>query len=389
MPKNHLEFEINEVKKENPFKRMDETDTYTLFRRNYMLYPEGYFRGMLIMERKRSERSKDPFMLMLLDIKNLIRRRSFKWSMKKVIIKKITVALCGCSREIDIKGWYKKNRVIGILFTELNSVQKETIIEKIKESLENTLNFRQMKKISIKWFNFPEVNEEDIKNNPEINETLYNNNSTLNLGEKASKISKRVVDIVGSTLGIILCLPLFLVIPIVIKLTSKGPAIFVQKRVGLYGREFTFYKFRSMYFNNNKSIHENFAKEFIKSRPHRFYGFKMRNDPRITKIGKFLRKTSLDEIPQFFNVLKGDMSLVGPRPPIPYEVKEYDLWHKCRVREAKPGITGLWQIYGRSRCDFDNMVRMDMQYIKRWTLLTDIKLIIRTPWALLSAKGAY
>ena len=117
--------------------------------------------------------------------------------------------------------------------------------------------------------------------------------------------------------------------------------------------------------------------------------FKMANDDRITPIGKFLRKTSLDELPQFINVLKGDMSLVGPRPPIPYEREEYEIWHMKRIIKMKPGITGLWQVEGRSSCSFDDMVRLDLTYIKNWSIWLDIKIILKTPWAVISGKGAY
>jgi lipopolysaccharide/colanic/teichoic acid biosynthesis glycosyltransferase len=147
-----------------------------------------------------------------------------------------------------------------------------------------------------------------------------------------------------------------------------------------------------MYVNNDATIHKDFVTDFIKgnikeSADGQKPVFKIQNDPRITPIGRFLRKTSLDEIPQFINVLMGDMSLVGPRPSIPYEVEQYDLWHRRRVLEVKPGITGLWQVEGRSSLTFDNMVRLDLQYIKRCSFFLDMKLLIKTPFMLV--KGAY
>jgi lipopolysaccharide/colanic/teichoic acid biosynthesis glycosyltransferase len=117
--------------------------------------------------------------------------------------------------------------------------------------------------------------------------------------------------------------------------------------------------------------------------------FKIQNDKRITPLGQFLRKTSLDELPQFFNVLFGDMSLVGPRPPIPYEMQNYDIWHRCRVVEVKPGITGLWQVMGRSSTTFDEMVRLDIKYSREWSIWLDLKILLMTPWAVLKGKGAY
>jgi lipopolysaccharide/colanic/teichoic acid biosynthesis glycosyltransferase len=147
-----------------------------------------------------------------------------------------------------------------------------------------------------------------------------------------------------------------------------------------------------MYVNNDASIHQEFVKKLISGESggigtQKDKIYKIKHDPRVTLIGSFLRKTSLDEIPQFFNVLLGDMSLVGPRPPIPYEIENYNIWHLRRVLEIKPGITGYWQVAGRSTTTFDTMVRMDLQYIRRWTVWWDIKLILQTPLAVF--KGAY
>jgi lipopolysaccharide/colanic/teichoic acid biosynthesis glycosyltransferase len=183
-----------------------------------------------------------------------------------------------------------------------------------------------------------------------------------------------------------------------VKLTSKGPVLFKQKRVGLFGKEFTFLKFRTMYENNNNNIHKEYVKELINGRKLHNDGtgnngsdgiFKIKNDLRITKLGKFLRKTSLDELPQFFNILKGEMSLVGPRPPIPYEIEDYDIWHRRRYLEVKPGLTGLWQTKGRSATTFDDMVRLDLKYSRERSLWLDIKILLKTPWAVFSCKGAY
>ena len=150
-----------------------------------------------------------------------------------------------------------------------------------------------------------------------------------------------------------------------------------------------------MYSNNNPNIHKKYVENFIKNRvaagEHREQGriYKIENDPRVTPVGKLLRKTSLDELPQFINVLRGEMSLVGPRPPIPYEYEHYDIWHKRRAWEVKPGITGLWQIKGRSKTTFNQMARLDLQYLKKWSLWLDLSILIRTPWAVFTGKGAY
>jgi lipopolysaccharide/colanic/teichoic acid biosynthesis glycosyltransferase len=169
--------------------------------------------------------------------------------------------------------------------------------------------------------------------------------------------------------------------------------LFRQQRVGHYGRCFTFLKFRSMYMDNDPSAHKEYVTRLIngvaEQKPSNGNGegvYKLVNDRRITRVGKFLRQSSLDELPQLLNVLRGEMSLVGPRPSIPYEVAAYQTWHRRRVLEVKPGMTGLWQVMGRNRIKFDEMVRLDLQYAKQWSPWLDLKILIHTPGAVL--KGA-
>jgi lipopolysaccharide/colanic/teichoic acid biosynthesis glycosyltransferase len=157
-----------------------------------------------------------------------------------------------------------------------------------------------------------------------------------------------------------------------------------------------FLKFRSMYVNNDAAVHKEYVQSLIAGKaakqPSNGNGhgvYKLTKDSRITRVGSFLRKTSLDELPQFLNVLKGEMSLVGPRPPVPYEVEAYDIWHRRRLLEAKPGITGLWQVSGRSRVTFDDMVRLDLHYARTWSPWMDIKILWRTPGAVVLGEGAH
>jgi lipopolysaccharide/colanic/teichoic acid biosynthesis glycosyltransferase len=180
-----------------------------------------------------------------------------------------------------------------------------------------------------------------------------------------------------------------------IKATSKGPALFKQQRVGQYGQSFQFLKFRSMYIDNDHSVHKEYVTKLIASEadPEPSSGnekaiYKLTNDSRITRVGKLLRRTSLDELPQLFNVLKGDMSLVGPRPAIQYELEAYQTWHRRRVLEVKPGLTGLWQVTGRSRVKFDDMVRLDLRYATSWSPWVDFKILMRTPLAVIKGAGA-
>ena len=211
--------------------------------------------------------------------------------------------------------------------------------------------------------------------------------------EGINHIVKRVIDIVGSMLGILLFSPFFIGIAIAIKLDSPGPILFKQKRLGKNGKLFNFLKFRSMYVNNDDSIHREYLRNLIKNGKKAKDGgqegvFKLVNDPRITRVGAFIRKWSLDELPQFFNVLKGDMSLVGPRPALPYEFDEYNEWHKNRVK-VLPGITGLWQISGRNNIPFDDMVVLDLYYMENMSPWFDLQILLKTFPVVFLGKTGY
>ena len=204
-------------------------------------------------------------------------------------------------------------------------------------------------------------------------------------------LAKRAFDILASAALVALLLPLMLLVAMVIKATSAGPAILVQERIGRGGRVFGFYKFRSMYDNLDRSVDEHFAHAYIngaRAPAAQWQGvFKPANDKRVTPVGRLLRKTSLDELPQLFNVLKGDMSLVGPRPSMPYEVDLYQPWHFRRL-EVLPGITGLAQVQGRSTLTFREIVKIDIDYIQRRSFLLDLGILLKTVPVVLSARGA-
>ena len=196
------------------------------------------------------------------------------------------------------------------------------------------------------------------------------------------EIIKRLIDIICSFMGLLAFSPLFIIIAIIIKFTSKGPVFFSQKRVGKYGREFDMYKFRSMVVNAEE-LKEKLAAQNEMSGPM----FKMKDDPRVTKVGKFIRKTSLDELPQLWNVLKGDMSLVGPRPSLPKEVAQFEDWMHRRL-EVKPGLTCYWQVSGRNNIDFEDWMKLDIRYVEERNLFVDIKLIFKTIFVLFGDKNA-
>ena len=197
------------------------------------------------------------------------------------------------------------------------------------------------------------------------------------------EVIKRIIDIVASFIGLILLSPLMLIVSILIKLESKGEVIFKQKRVGLNGEEFEIYKFRSMV-ANAEELKEKLAEENEMSGPM----FKMKDDPRITKVGKFIRKTSIDELPQLINVVKGEMSLVGPRPSLPKEVAKFEEWMNERLL-VKPGLTCYWQVSGRNNIDFEDWMKLDIKYVRERNFWLDIKLILKTILVLFGDENAH
>ncbi|MFO1393235.1 MAG: sugar transferase [Steroidobacteraceae bacterium] len=212
---------------------------------------------------------------------------------------------------------------------------------------------------------------------------------------RASHALKRAIDVVGS-LGLLLAAsPLMLATSLAIAATSTGPVIFRQIRLGRAGVKFVCYKFRSMRVDADDRIHRDYVSNLIDGRLDQINQgdaeeplYKIKVDPRVTRVGRIIRATSIDELPQLFNVLKGDMSLVGPRPPLPYEAEKYQSWHLRRVLDVRPGITGLWQVEGRSRTSFDDMVRLDLRYISDWSPWLDIKILAKTVLVVLGRQGA-
>jgi lipopolysaccharide/colanic/teichoic acid biosynthesis glycosyltransferase len=211
----------------------------------------------------------------------------------------------------------------------------------------------------------------------------------------AERFVKRSIDVVSATLVMVIGSPFFLAVALLIKLTSRGPVFYSQSRIGEHREVFTLYKFRTMRQGADDAIHREFTRSFIEGRMSNSSldekapsVYKLTNDPRVTSIGNFLRKTSLDELPQFINILKGEMTIVGPRPPLQYELEYYEEWHKLRL-EVKPGLTGLWQVSGRSSVPFNEMVKLDLYYIEHWTLLLDFKIMMRTIPVMLFGSGGY
>ena len=339
----------------------------------------------LCLERKRAERSRKPFVLML--------------ASHEASLDRTASAVCSVIRETDIAGWYRDHATLGVLFVELGVADTQLAVEALRAKVQLVLQARlspeELKCVRLSFHVFPEDGQATASGS-RATVALYPDLAQRDEARQVSRMVKRAIDILGSTVALIALAPVFCAIATAIKLSSPGPVLFRQRRLGRYGMPFTFLKFRSMACGNDPRIHMEYVNRFIAgtvdsaaSEGRDGVVYKITDDPRVTRVGRFIRRTSLDELPQLFNVLRGQMSLVGPRPPMPYEFQAYDVWHRRRVLEVKPGITGLWQVKGRSRLRFDDMVRLDLQYAQSWSPWLDLKILLLTPRAVLSRDGAY
>ena len=380
-------FPITEDKIFLPPQQNSAADRRRRARRSIGIMEEHHFLHMLCLERKRTERSGNPFMLMLLSA-----RGKFQAADGEKLVRQIVSALSLATRETDTLGWYEYGSTLAVLFPEIGPPEENAklIIAKVSTALQKTLGLEQFDAISISFRIFPTREPEQ----DDVDLIFYPDSSDRHNPKRGARILKRSIDVICSLMILAVLWPVLLIIAALVKFTSEGSILFRQRRVGLYGTSFTFLKFRSMYSNNDPKIHQEYVSQLINGQAdHAKSGqpgvYKLTNDPRVTPLGRFLRKTSLDELPQLFNVLKGEMSLVGPRPPVPYEFEQYDIWHRRRVVEVKPGITGLWQVTGRSKTTFDDMVRLDLKYAKIWSVWLDLKILLLTPMAVVSGEGAY
>jgi lipopolysaccharide/colanic/teichoic acid biosynthesis glycosyltransferase len=357
---------------------------------------EEAFKRMIARERKRTERSANPFLLMLLEAGD---QNSEERSQQ--LLTKVIAALIPATRETDVIGWHKNNFCVGVLFTQLVFTDQKSLLcamlARVGSMLQDNLSLEQFSQVSISFHLFPDKWEEDITHRPS-NPTLYPDLRQDDKVGKAFSITKRVMDVVGSLLLLMIVSPILFTAAIAVKLSSKGPVLYRQQRVGQYGKPFTFLKFRSMYVDNDASVHRKYVMQLIAGEAQRHLTgeegdavgvFKLTKDRRVTTVGSLLRRSSMDELPQLINVLRGEMSLVGPRPAIPYEVAAYETWHRRRLLEVKPGITGLWQVCGRGRVPFDEMVRLDLRYAREWSPWLDLKILLRTPRAVIVGDGAF
>ena len=343
------------------------------------LLSERLFRDILFRERRRAERSDRPVSLLLVTAERREHGSTDAW---RALVRVIAAG----RRDTEVVGWFKKRETLGVIVP----ADGRYPVDIRHTELLRTLQAAAAPGFSVQLCvhpapdsSTPGMHAIDALLAPTLDEARPCRYDAV----------KRLLDVLLSAALLILLSPLMLVVAALVKLTSRGPVLFKQQRIGQRMRPFVMLKFRTMEVNAAPAIHQEFVSAFISGRdrdtkadPDRV--FKIVKDPRVTSIGHFLRRTSIDELPQFWNVLRGDMSLVGPRPPLPYEVAHYKSWHLRRIVGAKPGLTGLWQVKGRSRTTFDEMVRLDLQYVQRRSLWTDLRILFATPRAVISGKGA-
>lgn len=347
------------------------------------LLDQALFTEALLRERRRADRFQQPFLLVRLTATPEA-SRSIHW-------RPVVRAVADASRSTDIIGWLEHGAVLGAILPELdahNPAVTQRVEGRFRRALAARLRAGTPSGLSLTLHVHGASTGARTRLSP-ADRILR----SVARGRWVHSRLKRAMDLCGSAALLGILSPVYAVTAAAVKLTSSGPAFFRQTRVGQRGKPFTMLKFRTMQVNADESIHKQYVTRFIKSEeiepaaPDKAV-FKLSGDTRITRIGQFLRRSSLDELPQFWNVLRGEMSLVGPRPPLPYEVAEYRPWHCRRVLDAKPGVTGLWQVEGRSRTTFDEMVRLDIRYARTASFWTDVRILLATPLAVIKGKGA-
>ena len=385
-----------------------------------MIYPQPYFLQRLNEERSRSDRTRRPFTLVVFPVRDTnldaIDASGLRRSLAHLAIN---------TRRSDLWGRYAKDK-LGLILPDTSAGAAKEVISRLAHHLGGYSGSRPVylavHQGRYSLIEYPRDMKEtveselshDARGKPEepgttrdspvppnpltesgfLEQTsLCPKHRTRNLGTRFYVLTKRLIDLVGASVGILFLSPITIPIAVLIKCTSRGPVLFKQKRVGRNGQTFTFFKFRTMYHNCDQTPHKEYVTRLIQDtadtqeKDGAAY-YKLANDPRVTPIGGFLRRTSLDELPQFINVFKGEMSLVGPRPPIDYEVVNYEPWQLRRIVEANPGITGLWQVSGRSTKTFVEQVRLDLRYVESQSLWQDIRILFKTFRVFFSTKSA-
>jgi lipopolysaccharide/colanic/teichoic acid biosynthesis glycosyltransferase len=348
------------------------------------VFGEELFRTALGRERSRADRYGDTFAVVRVEVEfdNAEARTS--------ALSAVGHALSALNRP-HVVGWFTYGAVLGVILPGIEGSDPGPRLEQFGRKVVDRLGPNAAAGVSIRWHVHPGARSRTRQTALAPESVCYRSRPSRWAG--TNDVLKRALDVLGSAALLVCLSPALLLIACLVKWCSPGPVLYRQVRIGQNGHPFEMLKFRTMRVNAAHDLHEQYVKWFIKSsgeagRDPNHQLFKLTDDPRVTRIGRFLRRMSLDEVPQFWNVLVGDMSLVGPRPPLPYEVEHYQPWHCRRLLEAKPGITGLWQVKGRSRTTFDEMVRLDLHYARTHSLWTDIKILLATPRAVLSGNGA-
>jgi len=345
------------------------------------ILPGPYFLKQLRREMRRTDRSKSPLSVALLHVNG-------QPDDAAADIQELVALVHSNMRETDVLG-YLVGTAIAVLLIETNEQGMQEFVRKIKDQVGDpgvtvtsaTYPGQLFESLAAQTAQVSAVHPMFLK------DTAHT--------KRLSQVVKRGVDILGAGVALALFAPVMLAAAVAVASTSPGPIVFRQIRLGKGGAPFVFYKFRSMYCDADDRIHREYVTSLIASAVAEQGGTeaskpwcKLQADPRITRIGRFMRKTSIDEMPQLFNVLKGDMSLIGPRPPIPYEAQKYQSWHLRRILEVKPGISGLWQVEAGGNTTFDDMVRMDLRYIRTWSLMLDFRILLKTVLVVLRRHGA-
>jgi lipopolysaccharide/colanic/teichoic acid biosynthesis glycosyltransferase len=350
---------------------------------------EELFNGVLTKERKRADRSNQRLVLLTVALKHR------EDAQDPAIWVPVIEALAAVTRETDVLGWSEWRTALGIILAEVpvDAVNIAEFEDRLSRELIRRSDATTTARLTVRLHVDSDAKRLFDRVSAPIGTSAFGDSQTDEEPITVYDMIKRGLDVIGSATLLALLLPVLLIIAAAVKLKSKGPILFEQERVGQNMKPFRMLKFRTMHTGAADTIHHQYVTQFINSNAKKqptgaTEVFKLTNDPRVTPIGRFLRKTSLDELPQLVNVLRGDMSLVGPRPPLAYELEQYKPWHCHRVLDAKPGITGLWQVTGRSRTTFDEMVRLDLRYAKTRSIWADIKILLATPRAVLSGKGA-
>ena len=342
--------------------------------------PQEEFLERLRFEKLRVDRSGNPLSMALFFLKEELLADARKLREFLVSIKRDT-------RETDLKGWVSGN-IFGLLMLDTDGPGSHKCVEPL-------VNGQTKTGCDVLTGTYPDRLFSEILEKTRAEPRIFSLESLEHVGDApGNQILKRWLDILGALIGLVLFSPVMLITAIAIKLTSPGPIIFRQTRLGKRGNHFSFLKFRSMATGNDDRVHREFVLHLIDGKHDQVNQgnrenplYKLKNDSRVTPVGRIIRKLSIDELPQLFNVLRGEMSLVGPRPPMPFEVEKYKSWHLRRILEVKPGITGLWQVEGRSRTSFDDMVRLDIRYVQNWSLWLDLKILAKTVREVLMPKG--